>query len=53
MYDPVQIAIKEIHERKCPLSVIRQIPGSVNNDHPIVYIERWPVNQMVIPLDYI
>jgi DNA-directed RNA polymerase I, II, and III subunit RPABC2 len=53
LYDPVKIAIKEIQERKCPLTVIRQIPGNINNDNPIVNIERWNVNELVIPLDYI
>jgi DNA-directed RNA polymerases I, II, and III subunit RPABC2 len=41
--DPVQIAIMEIKQKKCPMSIIRY----VSNDKLIK--EIWEVNEMIIP----
>lgn len=42
LYDPCDIAKKEIDERKCPLSISRKI----SNDA----IEVWEVNEMIRPI---
>ena len=42
LYDPREIAKKEITENKCPLSVTRQISSTT--------MEIWEVNEMIKPL---
>lgn len=39
--DPIEIAKKEIYDKKCPLSVVRVI---FNNQ-----MEKWHINEMAIP----
>lgn len=41
LFDPIEIAKREINERKCPLSIRRMH----NND----LCEIWEVNEMIIP----
>ena len=40
--DPIELAKKEIRDKKCPLSVIRQITDEI--------AELWHVNEMTIPV---
>jgi DNA-directed RNA polymerase I, II, and III subunit RPABC2 len=42
--DPLDMARKELIDKKCPLDVIRSITDKV--------FERWHVNEMVIPSDF-
>ena len=41
--NPLDIAKKEILEKKCPLSIVRMITNNI--------AEKWHVNEMAIPLD--
>lgn len=41
--DPIEIAKKEILDKKCPLSIIRMITDKI--------AEKWHVNEMAIPPD--
>jgi len=43
--DPLELARKEIIDKKCPLDIIRPLVGQK------IY-EKWHVNEMVIPPDY-
>jgi DNA-directed RNA polymerases I, II, and III subunit RPABC2 len=45
--DPIEMAKKEIRDKKCPLSIIRV--RSYENDKIIA--ELWEVNEMAIPTD--
>ena len=42
--DPLEIAKKELVDKKCPFDVIRHITDNI--------YERWHVNEMSLPLDY-
>ena len=42
--DPIEMARKELFDKKCPLDVVRGITDKV--------FERWHVNEMVIPSDF-
>lgn len=50
--DPKSIAIKELYEKKCPLSIRRKIGYKVNDEKKILYeyYEIWDVNNMMVPL---
>jgi len=39
--DPLDIARREIHQGKCPLSIVRAITDKIS--------EKWDVNEMVVP----
>jgi len=41
--DPLEIAKKEILDKKCPLSIVRMLTDKV--------AEKWHVNEMAIPYD--
>lgn len=41
--DPIDIAKKEISDKKCPLSVVRMITDKI--------AEKWAVNELAIPFD--
>ena len=41
--DPIEIAKKEILDKKCPLSIVRMLTDKV--------AEKWHVNEMAIPYD--
>lgn len=43
--DPIEIAKKEIIEKKCPLSIVRMITDKI--------AEKWHVNEMAIPYELI
>lgn len=43
LYDPIEMAKKELLDRKCPLYIKRNI-GFVDN---ILYIEKWSPNEMI------
>lgn len=42
--DPIEMAKKELCDKKCPLNIIRPITNFV--------AEKWSVNEMAIPADY-
>jgi DNA-directed RNA polymerase I, II, and III subunit RPABC2 len=41
--DPIAIAKKEIHDKKCPLCIVRMITD--------IIAEKWSVNELAIPYD--
>lgn len=41
--DPIEMAKKEVHDKKCPLDIRRMITDKI--------AERWHVNEMAIPPD--
>lgn len=43
LYDPIEMAKKELLDRKCPLYIKRNI-GYVDN---ILYVEKWSPNEMI------
>jgi DNA-directed RNA polymerase I, II, and III subunit RPABC2 len=43
MTDPLEIAKKEILDKRCPLSIVRMLTDKV--------AEKWHVNEMAIPYD--
>lgn len=45
--NPIDIAIKEIHDKKCPLAIERK---RVSDDN-VTIVELWRVNEMGIPFD--
>jgi DNA-directed RNA polymerase subunit K/omega len=46
-YDPEVLAIKEIEQKKCPLSILR----AAGEKNGIKIVEMWEVNEMVVFLD--
>ena len=38
--DPIQMATKEVYDRKCPLSVVRNLNSRV--------AEKWEVNELIL-----
>ena len=47
LHDPVDIAYKELYDKKCPLKLQRIISNEANGD---LLVEEWPVREMVLPL---
>jgi DNA-directed RNA polymerases I, II, and III subunit RPABC2 len=46
LHDPVQIAVKELYERRCPLSIRREIGTTPSGD---LIVEEWKVREMTLP----
>lgn len=44
--DPIEIAYKELYEKKCPLKLRRQV--GINNSGDLI-VEEWDLKTMVLP----
>lgn len=50
--DPIEMAEKELRDKKCPLILSRKVGEEMGKNETIEYVEHWDVNEMGIPVKY-
>lgn len=50
--DPIEMAEKELRDKKCPLILSRKVGEEIRGNETIEYVEHWDVNDMGIPAKY-
>lgn len=50
--DPIEMAEKELRDKKCPVILSRKVGEETRGGETIEYVEHWDVNDMGIPVKY-